>query len=79
MTEQEMVVVRGGRESNPGADLLGSEDATTCHIVCLVERHSRTAALAHLGTSADVSLDQFVFESPSGVDPQGVLPFSFSS
>jgi len=50
VTEQEMVVVRGGRESNPGAELLGSEDATTCHIVCLVERHSRTAALAHLGT-----------------------------
>ncbi len=69
MTEQEMVVVQGGRDSNPGAELLGSEDATTCHIVCLVERHSRTAALAHLGTSADVSLDKFVFDTPSFADP----------
>jgi hypothetical protein len=47
-----MAVVRGGGAIGTacGLDIIGSEDATTCHIVFLVHRDSGTAAVAHLGT-----------------------------
>ena len=54
VAENEMVAMTQ-MTSSSRLELVGSEDATTCHLVLLLDRGSATAALAHL--SRDTTYD----------------------
>lgn len=55
VAQKEMVAVRVGEQ----LELVGSEDATTCHIVLLVHRDTNTAALAHLDSCDESDFEDF--------------------